>query len=163
MSETEYRQRTGAWVGLIFALTITALTISTPSFIVGSGFHLASFPRMYLPAFLVSLITVACYLAIIYRIAEPKKTAIIAVVTASLTGMLMIILTPFPLPLLSRANLAIQYKAIVDGIFITFGLSLMLAIIGVLQMETVEERKVGCLLMIGIIAVGAVILYLFRR
>ena len=160
MSETEYRQRTGAWVGLIFAVTVTALTISTPFYIVKSGFNLASFPEIYLPAFLISLITVACYVAIILRIAELKKTAIVAVVTASLTGVLMIFLTPFPLPLLSRANLAIQYRAIVDGIFITFGLSLMLSIIGVLQMETVEERKVGCLWMIGIIAVGAVILYL---
>jgi hypothetical protein len=161
LSETEYRQRTGAWVGLIFAVTVTALTISTPFYIVRSGFNLASFPRIFLPAFLVSLITVGCYAAIILRLAKPNKTATVAVVATSATGILMIILTPFNLPLLNRTILAPQHKSIVDGIFITSGLSLMLAIIGVLQMETVEERKVGCLWMIGIIAVGAVILYLF--
>jgi len=163
LSETEYRQRTGAWVGLIFASAIAGLTLLTFQELTRAGFPLISTPEIYLPVIFVSLITVACYVSVIARSASPQKTAITAVITASATGIFNFILAPIPLLPLSYTKLADQQKHLADGIFIISGLSLMLAIIGIMQMETVEERKIGCLWMIGIIAVGLVLLYLFAQ
>jgi len=163
LSETDYRERTGAWVGLIFASAISGLTLLTFQELTGAGFPLISFPEIYLPVIFVSLITVACYVSVIARSASPKKTAITAVITASVTGIFNFILAPIPLLPLNYTKLADRQNHLVDGIFIISGLSLMLAIIGILQMETVEERRIGCLWMIGIIAVGLVLLYLFAH
>ena len=147
MENIDYRAGTGAWVGLVLAVAVAVGAI-------------------YLPfAVITAIVAVVCYTLILVKRKSGKNVVYTAVIAAAVTGALTLMIGLGIVKGQSGIILS-TYKESAHALAIALtisGISWILAVTSVLQIEKIEDRKIGCLLMITGAVAGGLSVYLLTK
>lgn len=160
MSEEDpgsYRMRTGAWVGL--ALAVLALAAAVYLYL-GAGPPLSykSGTALVVAAVSVAFSTAAVwgFSYIVVRDTHPFGVVLTAIVAAAGSAVFQLVWTPKVFGSFMESG----HSPVSVGLTPAVILSLLAAVVGVLQMDEVKGRGIGCLCMLGVIILGAVVYYM---
>ena len=162
MEEADYRMRTGAWVALLLAIAVMISSL----YLGIAGINLLQFDlslKTKISLILISLIPVGCYSHILKKNKNPKSLALLAIIAASVVGAITLI-GLFFFSLAQHTDFGFQraMHIVLVAFIITSGLSWMLAVVGVLQLDEIKDRGIGCLLIVSAAIVSIVTIFMLN-
>ncbi|GEM_PF-3421468 len=178
MENIDYRAGTGAWVGLVLAVAVAVGAIYLPFAVlkmisaiidiemaVAGGIFLLPLWVTCGLIVITAIVAVICYTLILVKRKSGKNVVYTAVIAAAVTGALTLMIGLGIVKgqsgiILSTYNESAHALAIALTIS---GISWILAVTSVLQIEKIEDRKIGCLLMIAGAVAGGLGVYLLTK